>query len=370
VADRSPAHAGPLPEAKPTHARLQIEITWRSWLRLAGVAAIGWLWLQLWELALIMTVAGLLAVALDPVVGWLERKGLGRSLGTALLLVFATLLVAGLVALGWSSLTEQSALLAQRVSSAWQELTTRVPWLQRAAGMGSSGGTPSMTGAGVHVARSVAHASIVTVLALILTAYLLVDGRRTWAWLRAFVPARHRARFDETAADVRREIFAYVAGNVATSVFATIFVLVALGALKVPGALVLALLAGICDFIPVLGFVLSAAPAVLLAMTVSATTALTVVGLYVGYHLVENYFIAPKVYGGRLKLSDVAVLLAFAAGAQLAGIVGALIALPIAGAYPAVERLWLRPHLPRETVGEHARIEGEGSGSDRPPGGA
>jgi len=174
-------------------------------------------------------------------------------------------------------------------------------------------------------------------------------------------PSRHHERFDATAEDVRREVSAYVAGNLATSAFATVFVLVTLTLLQVPAALVLALLAGVFDFVPVLGFALSAAPAVLLALTKSTTTALVVVALYITYHFVENYFIAPKVYGNRLKLSDVAVLVAFAAGAQLAGVIGALIALPIAAAYPAVERLWLAPYLARSTVREHERVEGEDS---------
>jgi predicted PurR-regulated permease PerM len=205
------------------------------------------------------------------------------------------------------------------------------------------------------------HAAVVAVLAWILTAYLLVDGRRTWEWLRAYVPQRHHQRFDATTEDVRREVGAYVAGNIATSVFATVFVLISLNMLHVPAALVLALLAGVFDFVPVLGFALSAAPAVLLALTKSTTTALVVIALYITYHFVENYFIAPKVYGNRLKLSDVAVLVAFAVGAQLAGVIGALIALPIAAAYPAVERLWLAPYLARGAVKEHDRIEGDES---------
>ena len=79
--------------------------------------------------------------------------------------------------------------------------------------------------------------------------------------------------------------------------------------------------------------------------------------LYVAYHTIENYLIAPWVYGDRLKLSNVAVVLAFAVGAELAGVVGALIALPIAAAYPAVERIWLRERLGEQVVQEHAAIE-------------
>jgi len=111
---------------------------------------------------------------------------------------------------------------------------------------------------------------------------------------------------------------------VATSVFAGTTVLIVLTILDVPAALLLALLAGVCDFVPVLGFIVSAVPAVLLALTVSTTTAVIVAAAYGGYHIAENYFIGPKVYGGQLRLSNLAVLLAFAIGAELFGIIGGL----------------------------------------------
>jgi predicted PurR-regulated permease PerM len=134
-------------------------------------------------------------------------------------------------------------------------------------------------------------------------------------------------------------------------------VFIALMILKVPAALLLALLAGVFDFIPVLGFALSSIPAIVLAATVSATTAVLVVALYIAYHFIENYFIAPKVYGGELRLSNLAVLISFAVGAELAGVIGALLALPFAAAYPAVERIWLSEHLEPDTVEKHQTLE-------------
>jgi predicted PurR-regulated permease PerM len=107
----------------------------------------------------------------------------------------------------------------------------------------------------------------------------------------------------------------------------------------------------------VIGFVVSAIPAVLLALTVSPSTALIVVAFYVSYNALESYVIAPRVYGERMRLSDVAVILAFAAGAELAGVIGALIALPIAALYPTIEEIWLRDRLPRGTVREHRALE-------------
>jgi predicted PurR-regulated permease PerM len=136
-----------------------------------------------------------------------------------------------------------------------------------------------------------------------------------------------------------------------------VFVYVSLSLLHVPGALLLAVLAGIFDFVPVLGFICSSVPAVLLALTVSPFVALIVAALYVAYHMIENYYIGPKVYGERLRLSNLAVILAFAVGAEIGGVVGALLALPIAGMYPVVESVWLKEYLGRDAVETHRRIE-------------
>jgi len=99
---------------------------------------------------------------------------------------------------------------------------------------------------------------------------------------------------------------------------------------------------------------------VLVALTISPGTAVAVVGLYVLCHVIENYTIAPKVYGQRLKLSGVAVLLGLAIGAALGGIIGALLALPVVAAYPIIERIWLRESLGKSVLAEHARLEREG----------
>jgi predicted PurR-regulated permease PerM len=203
-------------------------------------------------------------------------------------------------------------------------------------------------------------AAAMTLFAFILTLYLLADGRSTYEWFFAYVPPAHRAKATETIAGVTEAVFAYVIGNLLTSLFAAAFVLVSLTLLKVPGAFMLAVLAGVCDFVPILGFFVALTVAALVALTVSPGTAVAVSGLYGLCHVIENYVIVPKVYGHNLKLSGVAVLLGLAIGAGLGGIIGALLALPVVAAYPIVERIWLRESLGKDVLAEHARLESEG----------
>lgn len=325
---------------------------------MAAVALV-WLWLQLYHIVLLIVVSILLAVTLHPVVRWFERRGLARWAAASIVCLAIAIVVGGFLWVTWASLSAQAQFASQHFGELEQTIVSRLPeWVRGSLGIQSGSDVTSAIGSyAMRLARSVTSAIILALLGFILTVYLLIEHRRTYDWMMAFVPARNRDRVARTLDESETVIFGYVAGNVATSVFAFTFVIVALSILKVPAALLLAVLAFLCDFIPVIGFILSALPAILLAAGVSPGTALIVGVLYVTYHTLENYLIAPYVYGDRLKLSNVAVILAFAVGAELAGVIGALIALPVAAVYPSIERIWLREQLPEDTVKEHRAIE-------------
>ena len=339
---------------------MKIELPWRTIFNVLATGALVWVWLKTWEIVLLVVLAVLLAVTLDPLVHRLERRGLPRW-GASTVVVFTV--VAALVLFGVftaTTLPAQGHLVATRMLEAERDLASHIPTVVREAVGSENPAELVQSYIGPWTLRLVsatASALLLIALALILTLYLLIEGRRTYRWVLAFVPVTHRLKVNQTAIEAQRVIFGYVAGNVATSIFAMLFVLISMSLLNVPAALLLAVLAGLCDFVPVLGFIASAIPAVVLGLAVSQVVALTVLGLYVAYHTLENYLIAPWVYGDRLRLSNVAVVLAFAVGASLAGVVGALIALPIAAAYPAIERIWLRDRLGDRVVKEHAALQ-------------
>ena len=356
--------ADEMPEYTPPP--IALEVPWRTIFKLICALALIWLWIQLYQLTLLVIVAVLLAVALDPVVAWIERRGLPRWAAATAIGFTLLVLLGGFFYLTWSSLSSQAGTVTARLMEFVRTINDRLPASLRGAFGISEGESLASRVQPVALAliRGVTQAAVVFALAFILTLYLLIEGARTLAWLLAFVPRARRGKVETTMLEARRVIFGYVAGNVATSIFATVFVLATLSILKVPAALLLAVLAGVCDFVPVLGFIVSSVPAILLALTVSPATAVIVALCYVAYHLVENYWIAPRVYGDQLELSNVAVVLAFAVGAELAGVVGALIALPLAAAYPAIERIWLRDEL-HDTVEDHRAIEEERKAGDR-----
>src|SRR3954471_16407028 len=341
--------------------RAAIEIPWRTIARLLAAAAFVWLWLALVQLVLVLIVALLLAVTLNPVVTWFQGRGVSRAVASTIVGLIAVVVVGGLLWLTWNSVSDQGAYLFNRLQQSGEQLTAKLPfWVRTASPLKEGETIPSLAAPYLaRFGRSVASAIVVTLLGFVLTLYLLIEADSTREWLLAFVPGAQRGRVERTMAECEKVIFGYMAGNLITSIIAGVTTFVVLWWLEVPAALLLALIAGISDFVPVIGFVLGAVPTILLALSVSGKTALLVAAFYVAYNTVENYLISPWAYGGRLKLSNVAIILAFAIGGQVAGVIGALIALPVAAAYPAVEKIWLRARLPDDTVREHEQLEAD-----------
>jgi predicted PurR-regulated permease PerM len=201
-------------------------------------------------------------------------------------------------------------------------------------------------------------------LLLVIALYLLIDGRKIYDWLLAFFSPLHRSKIRSTSKEISTVILGYVSGQVITSVLVAVYSYVVLSLLHVPAALMLAILAGVLDVLPILGFVIATVPAILLALTVSPQTGVIVLGLYLLFQALETYVIVPRVYGKSLRVSTLTVLLGLLAGTLLAGIPGALAALPVIASYAAIERIWLKPFL-RDGVSEKHELQKDEAFGDK-----
>jgi predicted PurR-regulated permease PerM len=161
---------------------------------------------------------------------------------------------------------------------------------------------------------------------------------RSWhPHIRALLPA------------LQRVVGGYIRGQAITSGAIFVFTFVLLTVMGVPNALALAALAAIFDLIPLVGVYLVVLVVALPALLVSVTTAVVVVGAMLLYQQFEDRVLVPRVYGAVLRLPTIAVVLAILAGAELLGIVGALLALPVAAAIRVVVEYFA------EVRGESAR---------------
>jgi predicted PurR-regulated permease PerM len=333
----------------------RIDIPLRTFLKALVVVALAWVWLRLWQWLLIVVVAVFVAIALEPPVAWLTRRAMRRRFAAPLVMLLLVGALVGFIAVAGASLPEQARTVGQSLMAFHSRVMQATPEAFRGWLSSLQTSDFSITAFGRALIGGVAGFGV----AIVLAVYLLIDGRRTYLWLSAFVPRPARARVHETAVESRDVVAAYVRGNLITSALATVATLVFLLALKVPAALFLALIAGIFNLLPVVGLLISAVPAVLLGLTVSPAVGVAVAAFYAGYNIVENYYIQPKVYGHEMQLSDIAVIIAFLVGAELGGVLGALVALPVAAIYPVVERIWLRDSRRADLPQTHAQIEAQ-----------
>ena len=360
----APERLRPDPVSDRERVDIHLHLPTATLIKIVLALLVVWAGLRLWPEFVFLFISLLLAVALHPVITTLERRGLSRGLVVSLLTLLMVGLTVLLVTVVLTSLAEQLSKLAQEFPAlrdrVQERLPPQYPMLKRAVGeIFALPGSPEVA---AHLKRPLAlgttalSGAVSVFFTLIVTIYLLLDGKRLYAWLIAYVPRRHRERMAVTAEEVSLVVYAYVRGQAINSLLVTVYAAIVLYALRVPAAMPLAILAGLCDVIPVVGIIIATLPAVLLAVTVSPAAAGMVFVLYVFYHVVESYFIVPRVYGQRLRLSTLAVLLALLAGSTLQGLLGAVIVLPLVAAYPIIERIWLASYLGSEVVKDHRAL--------------
>ncbi len=345
---------------------VSLTVPGRTFLKIALAAFIWWAGLRLWPEFVMFVVALVLATALHPMVVWLERKGIARSVAILVIALGLIAVAVTFLTLVTTSLADQMSRLVRSFPAFRARLETRLPAhhpvlkqivdeifeLPRSPDLARHLEKPLALG------TSVVAGALSMFFTMVVTLYLLLDGKRLYAWLIAYVPRKHRDRVAVTADEVSLVVQAYVRGQVITSVLFTLYVGILLTAFKVPAALPLALLAGLCDVIPVMGIVIATVPATLLAFATSPTAGIAVCALYVAYHFAESYFIVPRIYGSRLRLSTLAVILALMVGSTLQGLVGTILILPLVAAYPIIERLWLARYLSPEVIRDHGALAG------------
>jgi predicted PurR-regulated permease PerM len=308
--------------------------------------------LLLWTLYLVrdqlvlLYISGLLATGLAPLVLAIERQKIvpiGRKRvprAAAILVIYATILavVAGVLAAALPPLIQQAEAL-------WKDLPAQLDALQ--ALLVSWGILPaSLTlkdvlsqapagSAGAVGTLLVAVWSIVGGLLgllsiLLLTFYLLVEWHGILNLFIRLFPRRRRKRVTEVSSRVAVKISAWLGGQLLLGVIIGTTSAVGLALLGVPYFFVLAVIAGIGEMIPMVGPIISAIPAIAVALTISPGLAVAVAAFFAVQQALENNVLVPKVLGSQVGLSAVAVIVALGIGTELMGILGALLAVPTA----------------------------------------
>lgn len=292
----------------------------------------------------ILLVAFFLALALDPLVERLAQRGLPRAACVAL--VFGVLLVV-LGVIGWivvpTAILQGSALaqetpqyLSNLLDTRWvRELDRNYDVIDRirsevTAKLSDQRVVEGLLGGLLGAGRAVISGTFQMFTALVLTLYLLVSLPRVKQATYALVPASRRPRVESLSEEIMRRVGAYAGGQVAIATLNALLSWVMMHIVGVPYAAALAVLVGLLGIVPMVGATLGAVLVALVAFFDEPRSALVVVVYYVVYQQVENYVVAPRVMQRTVSVPGVVTVVAALAGGALLGVLGALLAIPVA----------------------------------------
>ncbi|TFD53479.1 AI-2E family transporter [Cryobacterium frigoriphilum] len=327
----------------PPGIRLAAAWSWRLLVVAAAIAVFVFIVIQLRLIVIPLLVAVLVSALLVPFVAFLVRHHWPKAVAVAVSMIGTLLLVAGLITLAATQIADGSVGLSDRLATSYEgfkELLLTGPlqlseteinsYLDQLWTVIQDDSQVFISGA-LSVGSSIGHLAAGVLLALFSLLIILIDGKGIWGWIVRFFPRRARAAVDGAGK----------AGWATLGNFAKVQILVAsidaigIGAgaalLGVPMAVPIAILVFLGSFIPIVGAVATGIVAVVIALIFNGwPIALAMLGVVLLVQQVEGHVLQPLIMGTAVKVHPLAVVLVVAAGALLAGIPGALFAVPIA----------------------------------------
>jgi predicted PurR-regulated permease PerM len=315
---------------------------WRILLLVAALVAVLWVMAKLKLVVVPLVIALLLSALLAPLVSLLRRAGLPRSLATMIVLIGGLAAVVGTLTLVINEFVAGAPELSR---NAGQGVATIQDWLKNGplnmsqqqlddifTGVGNwfTDNRGTLTSGALNIGSTLGHVLAGIFLVLFATFFFLRDGRRISRFLIGLLPYGGRERM-AGAADVGwSTLVSYVRATVLVAFIDAVGIGLALIILRVPFALPLAALVFLGAFIPIVGATLSGAVAVLVALVDRGPViALIVLAAVIAVQQIEGHVLQPLIMGRAVAIHPLAVIVAIAAGVVLAGLVGALIAVPI-----------------------------------------
>ena len=306
------------------------------------------------SMLVLIGVAFFLALGLEPAASWFVNRRLPRWAATTLVFVIFLAAMGAFVAAAIPPLAQQATDLANQVphylqqaqdhSSAIGRLNDRFHLQQRITdAVKGSGGSAlnEVVSAGTAVFGALADSLIVVVL----TVYFLVDMPRIRTTLYRLVPHTRRPRAILIGDEVFAKVGAYVLGNVLISVIAGAATFIWLTAFGVPYALLLGIFVAVLDLVPIVGSTIAGVVVAAVALTVSIPVCIATIVFFVVFRLLEDYLLVPRIIGRAVKVPALITVVAVLVGGALLGIVGALVAIPIAAALQLLTQEVFYPRL-------------------------
>ena len=306
-------------------------------------------------------VAIFLALALNPAVEALQRRGLRkRGLAAAVTFLLAIGLIAGAGTLFIPTLVDEAKGFADSLPDYVRdvsegrgplgELSERYNLEERVRASvedGGAAGLLGLSGTAIAVTEGVLTFIVAVVTIAFLTFFMLLEGPKWMERFYGLLPEGAQQNWREIGSQIYRTVGGYVTGNLLISLIAGICSTIVLLIMDVPYAFALGLLVAILDLIPLAGATLAAILVSAIAFLSSVPAGIVVLIFFIVYQQVENHVLQPIVYSRTVQLSPLAILVSVLIGAKIAGVLGALAAIPVAGAIQVLILAWLRARRER-----------------------
>jgi predicted PurR-regulated permease PerM len=324
------------PVGERTPYRIAFAATWGVLTALLIASAV----VNVRDVIVLVVVSAFLAIGLNPAVEFLHRRGLKRGLAVAAVIGAVLLFFGGFVAAAVPPVARQATELREtlpkystqlRENATFREYDDKYHITVKLNEWVEERGTAA-AGAAVGVVTTALSVVFKTLTVLILTLYFLGAYPRIKHGAYRLIPRSRRARAGLIADEILSRVGGYVLGNLATSFIAGVFALVFFLVLGVPYPVALAMLVAILDLIPLVGATIAAVVCTAVAFFVSVPVGLASTGYFLVYQQVENYVLVPKVMKRTVDISPLATIIAALIGGALLGVLGALLAIPVAAA--------------------------------------
>ncbi len=327
----------------PFPLRVAAAWSWRLLIVVAAAAAVVWVVGKLHQVVIPVAIALLLSALLSPAVVWLRKRvRLHRSLATAIVMIGGLALVAGTLTLVITQFVSSWPKLSQKAQGGIEQIQS---WLKRGPlhlsdqqlnSIISEGQKwltdhrSTLTSGALSTATTAFDVLASTFLVLFTTFFFLRDGRRIWRFLVSLLPAAAREPLASAGDQSWQTLVAYVRATVLVAFIDAVGIGVGLVLMRIELAFPLAALVFLGAFIPIIGATLSGTVAILVALvTRGPFWALAVLILVIAVQQLEGHVLQPAIMGKAVSIHPLAVIVAIAAGLVLAGIIGALVAVPI-----------------------------------------
>lgn len=309
----------------------------RALVWLAIILAVIWIFegaafilVHVFNVLLLFIFAGIVALILTPLVDGMERarpfRG-HRSFTVLLIYAIGLAIVAGAIMLVLPTVVAQAKGVPALLLTIENQLRQHGITFSFSAVFRAVNG--QQLGVALGVAAAFVSGLISVVLVLVISIYLLIEGRAVVATARNIFPNRQR-EFDFAALAVGSTVAAYVRGQIVMSFVIGTYTGVALTIAGVRYAILLGILAFFLEFVPIVGAVVAMALAVAVALVQSPVLALVAAAIGLLGHAIDAYLLGPRVYGRVTRLHALVAMAALVVGAELAGVLGALFAVPVA----------------------------------------